>query len=210
MRIIIATNNSNKVREITEILNSLKDEFFSLKDLNIVSDPEEDGSSFYDNALIKAKSAFEAGQKMGLQGYYYLGDDSGLCVDALDGAPGIYSARFANVDRYQCSYSDNNRLLLKKIKDVEFQDRGAHFETCAVMIMPDGTTFDATGKIYGKIADDEFGTNGFGYDPIFIPNNLASGQPNTDRLTLAQFSSQDKNYISHRYQAIKKLFSTIP
>lgn len=209
MRIVIATNNSNKVREIKEIVDTADHEFFSMKDLNIFSDPEEDGSTFYDNAMIKAKSAFEASTKLGLKDYAFLADDSGLCVDALDGGPGIYSARYANIGRNQCSYSDNNKKLLIALKDVAPEKRTAHFETCAVLIFPDKSSISTYGKLYGKIGEKQIGANGFGYDPIFIPDRLPNSEENTKKLTLAQLSAKDKNSLSHRSCALESLFQKL-
>lgn len=207
MRVVIATNNQNKVREIKQIVNQDSIEFFSLADLNLDSDPEETGSTFLENATIKAESALEALKKAGLKDYVIVADDSGLCVDALDGAPGVYSARFAQVEGQECSYSDNNKKLLEVLKDIDDQKRNAHFETVALMIMPDGKRSHFCGRFDGKIAKAESGTNGFGYDPIFIPEIDCNGHPNSSNMTLAEFSPSQKTEVSHRSKAFRGLFS---
>ena len=198
MKVILATNNANKAREIREIVSDKDIEIFTLADLNLDSDPEETGSTFLENATLKAESALDVAHATGLRDYAIAADDSGLCVDALDGAPGIYSARYAEVDGQPCTYADNNKKLLSTLENVEDENRGAHFETVAVLILPDGSKIEKTGILEGKIGTSEIGTNGFGYDPIFYPRGMDK--------TLAQLSAQEKDAISHRGQAFRKLF----
>ena len=144
MKFLIATNNPHKVREIEQIMNIADADFFSLADLNIKSDPEETGKSFLDNARIKANAALVALSDAYQSGssannpsdFIVIADDSGLCVDALNGAPGIYSARFANSDGTNCNYPSNNAKLLHVMKNHE--NRRAHFECCTVALVPQG------------------------------------------------------------------------
>lgn len=198
MKVILATNNQNKAREIREIIGQRDVEIFTLSDLGIDSDPEETGKTFLDNATIKVKSAQKAICEAGLEGYAIAADDSGLCVDALDGGPGVYSARYAEVNGRPCTYADNNKKLLDALKDVPEENRGAHFETVAVLINVDGSVVEQVGKLEGKIGFQEIGTNGFGYDPIFYPNGINK--------TLAELTADEKDAISHRGQAFRKLF----
>lgn len=198
MRVILATNNQNKLSEIREIFNIKSWEFFSLSDLSIVSDPEETGKTFLENATIKAQAAREVALEKGLCDYAVVADDSGLCVDALNGGPGVYSARYAEVNGQKCSYSDNNKKLLLALENVDDNLRNAHFETSTVFISPDGSVVEATGICEGKIGHQEIGTNGFGYDPIFFPNE-------TPGKTMAELSPEEKDAISHRGKAFRAL-----
>lgn len=200
MKVILATNNQNKAKEIRDIVNNSEIEFFALADLNLNSDPEETGQTFLENAMIKAKSAKAAADNAGLEGYAIAADDSGLCVDALDGGPGVYSARYAEVNGQRCTYADNNKKLIDALKDVDENNRGAHFQTTAVLINVDGTVKESNGICKGKIGHAEIGSNGFGYDPIFYPNEFPGK-------TFAEISSAEKDSISHRARAFQKLFN---
>lgn len=199
MKVILATNNENKAREIRNIVAGKDIEIFTLADLNLTSDPEETGSTFLENATIKAEAALAEMKAKGLAGFAIAADDSGLCVDALDGGPGVYSARYAEVNGKPCTYKDNNKKLLKALKKIPMSERTAHFETVAVLINEDGTRSEAVGQLFGTIGKHERGHNGFGYDPIFIPEGTA--------ITLAELSAEEKDEISHRAQAFRKLFS---
>ena len=199
MKVILATNNQNKAREIRNIVAAKDIEIFTLADLNLASDPEETGTTFAENATIKAEAALAEMKEKGFAGYAVAADDSGLCVDALDGGPGVYSARYAEVNGKPCTYKDNNKKLLKALKKIPMSERTAHFETVAVLINEDGTRTEAVGQLFGTIGKHERGHNGFGYDPIFIPEGTA--------ITLAQISAEEKDEISHRAQAFRKLFS---
>lgn len=198
MKVLLATNNQNKAREIRNIVAGRDIEIYTLSDLNLASDPEETGQTFAENATIKAEAALAEMKEKGFAGYAVAADDSGLCVDALDGGPGVYSARYAEVNGKPCTYKDNNKKLLKALKKIPMPERTAHFETVAVLINEDGTRTEAIGQLFGTIGKHERGHNGFGYDPIFIPEGTA--------ITLAELSAEEKDEISHRGQAFRKLF----
>ncbi len=190
MKLILASNNAHKLEEIRAILGGEFEEILSLRQAGIDHETVEDGQTFLENAEKKAREIME------LSGCCALADDSGLCVDALGGAPGIYSARFSGVHGDDKA---NNRLLLEKMEGVE--DRGAHF-TCAVaLVKPDGSVLRAEGYFYGQIAFEEAGENGFGYDPLFyLPERGC---------TSAQLSPAEKNAISHRANALHKLLALL-
>lgn len=185
-KLIIATNNQGKVKEIKAILGGFYDEILSLKDAGIVADVVEDGKTFHENA---AKKAIEISRMVSGD---VLADDSGLCVDVLDGAPGIYSARFSGED---ANDEKNNQKLLELVRDKE--NRTARF-VCALVLANGGRE-----KLYveeyaeGRIIDEPRGENGFGYDPLFYVEEY--GQ------TFAQIPSEVKNKISHRAKALDKL-----
>lgn len=204
MKVIIATNNKDKVVEIKKILNLDNWEFYTLADLDLVSDPEETAHDFLGNAMIKVESAHEAAKNKGLNDYAIMADDSGLCVDALDGGPGVYSARYADVsDEHTATYSDNNEKLLDALKDVPEKKRTAHFETVSVLLYPCGKKIVASGKCHGKIGFVSKGEHGFGYDPIFLPDAFDY------KKTLAQVSRDDKLLISHRGESLRNLIEQI-
>ncbi len=185
-KLIIATNNQGKVREIKAILGGFYDEILSLKDAGIVADVVEDGETFHENA---AKKAVEISRMVDGD---VLADDSGLCVDALDGAPGIYSARFSGEG---ADDRKNNEKLLSLVKNES--NRRARF-VCALVLANGGRE-----KLYvedcaeGEIIDEPRGENGFGYDPLFYVKEY--GQ------TFAQIPAETKNVISHRAKALEKL-----
>lgn len=186
MKLIIASNNEHKLAEIKAILGSRFEEILSLKEAGIVHETVEDGSTFLENAVKKAREIVQ------LSGCCALADDSGLCVDALGGAPGIYSARFSGVHGDDKA---NNRLLLEKMRDIE--DRRAHFACAVALARPDGSLVTAEGSFHGLIAREEQGENGFGYDPLlYLP---AYG------CTSAQLPPEEKNRISHRFKALQAL-----
>ena len=190
MKLIIASNNNHKLIEIKAILGGLFEEILSMREAGIEHETIEDGSSFMENAVKKAKEVAE------LSGCCALADDSGICVDALDGAPGIYSARFCG---HHGDDEANNRLLLKKLEGRE--DRGAHY-TCAIaLVYPDGRQVCAEGYMYGQIGYEEKGENGFGYDPLFFLPEYGC--------TAAQLSPEQKNQISHRASALHALLAQL-
>lgn len=191
MRVLIATNNSDKVKEIKEVLTSFK--FYTLKDLGIDSDPVEDADTYEGNARIKA----EAAKKLAPEGYAVLADDSGLSVEALDGAPGLYSARYAGINGEHPTYKDNCEKLLHALEGED--NRNAYFESDIIFIYPNGKTLHTVGVCEGKIAIKARGENGFGYDPIFLPKS------HDYKLTMAELPEGGKNLISHRGIALKKL-----
>lgn len=187
-RLIIASNNAHKIDEIKNILKDLNYEILSLKEAGIDIDVEENGSTFEENSYIKAKAIFD------LTNEAVLADDSGLEVYALNGAPGVYSARFAGEHGNDCK---NNDKLLKLLKDIPDEDRGARFVSVIVMLTPDENKFVGKGYVKGKIGYKEKGSNGFGYDPLFIVPELNK--------TYAELTSDEKNSISHRKRALEDL-----
>ncbi len=190
MKLILASNNAHKLREIKEILGGCFDEIVTLREAGIVHKTVEDGETFLDNARKKAREIAE------ISGCCALADDSGLCVDALGGAPGVYSARFAG------EHGDdeaNNALLLEKLQGVE--NRAAHFTCAVVLAYPDGRELSAEGYFYGEIAHAPAGENGFGYDPLFFLPAYGC--------TSAQLSPEEKNRISHRGNALRALLGKL-
>jgi len=186
MKLIIASNNAHKLTEMKAILAPFFEDVQSMREAGIAHETVEDGTTFMENALKKARELAE------ISGCCAIADDSGLCVDALGGAPGIYSARFSGVHGDDKA---NNRKLLKELEGVS--ERGAHY-TCAIaLVWPDGRTLTAEDYLYGEIAHDERGSNGFGYDPLFYI-------PALDKRT-AEISAEEKNAISHRGKALRKL-----
>lgn len=180
---VIATNNAHKLQEIREILENDHRKFLSMKEAGIATDPEETGTSFEENALIKARAACKAA------GLPALADDSGLEVDALGGAPGIRSARY-------CEGSDQDRVdfLLKNMETVPVEQRGAQFVSAIACVYPDGTEFVVRGICRGTILYENHGAGGFGYDPVFyVPGE---GE------TFSSMSQERKNAISHRANAL--------
>ncbi len=190
MKLIIASNNAHKLVEIKAILGSVFEEIVSLREAGIDHDTVEDGTTFMENAIKKAREIAE------ISGCCALADDSGICVDALDGAPGIYSARFSGIHGDDKA---NNRLLLEKLEGKD--NRKAHY-TCAIaLVRPDGSTVTAEGYLHGEIGFEEKGENGFGYDPLFILPERGC--------TTAEISSEEKNAISHRAVALKELLKKL-
>ncbi|KAB7624420.1 RdgB/HAM1 family non-canonical purine NTP pyrophosphatase [Alkalilimnicola sp. S0819] len=194
MRICLASNNAGKVRELAQLLADLPVELITLRELGIVS-PEETGLSFIENALLKAR---HAARHSGLPA---LADDSGLEVDALNGAPGIYSARYAGAE---ADDAQNNRKLLEALRGVPAARRGARFH-CVLAYMrhpADPTPLICHGSWEGRILEAPVGDGGFGYDPIFHALDA-------DRAA-AQLSPEDKARHSHRGRALRALLQTLP
>ena len=186
MKLILASNNAHKLTEMKAILAPYFAEIVSMGEAGIEHETVEDGKTFMENAVKKAKELAE------LSGCCAIADDSGLCVDALAGGPGVFSARFAGVHGDDKA---NNALLLKELEGEH--DRGAHY-TCAIALAwPDGRLLTAEDYLYGEIAYDERGTNGFGYDPLFLLKELG--------LRTAELTPEEKNRISHRGKALRKL-----
>ena len=160
MKFIIATNNPKKLVELERILNPLGIEAVSAKEAGVVLDEvEETGTTFAENAFLKADAAFK---KTGMPA---VADDSGLSVDALDGRPGVYSARYAGEN---ATDKDRYTKLLNEMKDVPEDKRSAHFTSAICCILPDGSKIEVEGRCDGKIAFEPFGDKGFGYDPVFL------------------------------------------
>lgn len=193
MKIVIASNNKNKIREIGDMLRALKAQVVSMSEAGCNFEIEETGETLAENAAIKARAVREH-----VKGAVILSDDSGLEVDYLAKAPGVYSARFAGP---QCSYEDNNEKLLKLLKGVKTEGRKADFRTVVWVIMPDGREFRAEGRVKGYITPKLKGNNGFGYDPVF---SLKPGGR-----TYAQMTAGEKNKISHRNRAVKAALKII-
>lgn len=189
--VIIASNNAHKAEEISEALAFPDWEFSTLRAANIDSDPAEDADTFEGNARIKARAAHAASGGMAV-----LADDSGLEVDALDGAPGVYSARYAGED---ATDAKNNAKLLAALTGVPDDNRTARFVCTLVFIDEDGSERVARGTVEGRIGREEQGENGFGYDPLFLPDVFGDGR------TLAQARPEEKNAISHRGNALRNL-----
>jgi len=188
-KIILSSGNKHKINEITDILKNMpfdvvsKDEL-GYKDFDVV----EDGSTLEENAFKKAEELH-----MLVKGIV-IADDTGLFVDALNGEPGVYSARYAGES---VSYKDNNNLLLKNLKNVPMEKRTAKFKTVIAVVFEDGSKIMAEGTCSGKIAFEERGENGFGYDPLFIVDGVDK--------TFAEMTEEEKNKISHRAKALLNL-----
>lgn len=186
MKIIMATGNENKVREIREMLEGTDIEVLSLKDAKIDADIDENGSSFEENAAIKAEAIRD------LTGQMVMADDSGLEIDAFGGEPGIHSSRFMGEDT---SYDIKNNAILEKLKDVPEEERTARFVCAVAIAYPDKPTSIFRGTFEGRIAHEIKGENGFGYDPIFyVPEKGC---------TSAELAPGVKNAMSHRGKALK-------
>jgi XTP/dITP diphosphohydrolase len=184
-KILIATTNQGKIGEIREVMADIPVEWVSLVDVGLGDmDVEETGDTFAANALLKANAYSKA------SGLTSLADDSGIAVDALDGAPGIYSAR------YGPNPQARNEKLLNVLKDVPHEKRTAQFVSVIALVTRDGITITTEGIVEGHVAPEPCGTNGFGYDPVFLLD---------DGRTMAELSSVEKNAISHRGRALAKL-----
>lgn len=191
MKYVVATNNQHKLKEIREILGS-KIEILSLSDVNLSVDVEENGKTFLENSLIKARAV------CALSGLPTLADDTGLMVDALGGAPGVFSARYAGV-----AHNDkaNREKLLKELKDVAYENRTASFHTVVSVVYPSGEEITAEGNVSGHILFEEAGEHGFGYDSLFFSDELGK--------SFAEASDEEKNAVSHRGRALRNLFEKL-
>lgn len=187
-RLIFATGNQDKMREIREILGDKDYEILSMKEAGIDLDIIEDGSTFEENAMIKAKAVMEA------TGALTLADDSGLEIDAFGGGPGIYSARYLGTDT---SYTEKNKVILEKLKDIPEEKRTARFVCAIAAAFPNGQTLTTRGTMEGIIGYEAKGENGFGYDPIFY-------LPQLEKYS-AELSRDEKNSLSHRGEALRKM-----
>lgn len=190
MKLIIASNNKDKIKEIKDILSSHFDEIISIKEAGIQHETIEDGTTFMENAIKKAKEICE------ISGCASLADDSGICVDALGGEPGIYSARYSGEHGND---EMNNQLILKKLEGKS--DRKAHYTCAMALFFPDGKSITTEGYWHGKVAHEPKGTNGFGYDPLFIPDGFGC--------TSAELTPDEKNDISHRRNALNLLLEKL-
>ncbi len=191
-KLVVATHNKGKIREFKAAFESLGLDVVGVGELVTVPEPVEDGASFLENARIKAKYYMEA------TGLPCLADDSGLAVDALGGAPGVHSARYAGDD---CDDEANNKKLIENLKNIPFEQRTAHYVCELVLVYPDGREFSARGTCSGCIQDEPVGDGGFGYDPYFYLPDI--------KQTMAQISLEEKNKRSHRGLALKALLEQL-
>lgn len=188
MDILVVSNNKNKLKELDAVISSHFPDanVYSLKDVGYTKDIEETGTTFEENALIKARTL--AGS-----GYVTVADDSGLMVDALGGAPGIFSARYAGEP---CNDENNNIKLLAELDKLGDCDRSAKFVSVIACVLPNGESFTVRGECPGVILKEYRGNGGFGYDPLFLYEELGK--------TFAEFTSEEKNQVSHRARALAK------
>ncbi|GAB3436002.1 non-canonical purine NTP pyrophosphatase [Flindersiella endophytica] len=189
-RLVLATHNRSKLAELDRILRPLVPSVtvLGLDDFPAYDEPAETEATFAGNALLKARVAVK---QVGLP---VIADDSGLCVDALNGMPGVLSARWGGKPK---SYERNNELLLSQLEDVPDPRRGAAFVTVAALVLPSGDETVVEGRLPGTIIRDLRGTNGFGYDPLFVPE--------ADDRTLAELDDAAKDAISHRGRALREI-----
>ncbi|MGI6591599.1 MAG: RdgB/HAM1 family non-canonical purine NTP pyrophosphatase [Eggerthellaceae bacterium] len=190
-QVVIASNNAHKVEEIEHALDFPGWEFVTLRDAGLVSDPDETGKTFEENARIKARAAYAIAG-----GRPVLADDSGLEVDALHGEPGVFSSRYAGAHGDDAA---NNAKLLENLADVTADKRTARFVCVLVFIDEDGTETVARGTVEGRIGFEPEGDSGFGYDPLFLPDGLDG------KTSFAQVSQEMKSGISHRGNALRAL-----
>ncbi len=187
-KIVLASNNKHKVDEFRKLFG--KYEFLTLKDIGFFEDIAEIGMTFEENSLIKAQTVSDFCKKKGIVATV-VADDSGLCVNALNGAPGVYSARYGGDHDVDAA----RKLLLKEMEGKK--DRSAYFQCVIVKMSPDGSYVCADGKCFGKITDKPYGDAGFAFDPIFLSDDLNK--------TFAQVSMEEKNAVSHRARALEDL-----
>lgn len=196
MRAVLASNNKHKLIEIKTMLSGKFEDILTLKDLGIGIEIEENGTTFEENAYIKASAIAK------MTGLPAIGDDSGICVLALNGEPNIYSARYAGEP---CNDKRNNEKLLSKLHALETDgkqvDRTAYFQSIVVLCYPDGSYISGSGRTYGKIIDEYRGSNGFGYDPLFLSDELGK--------TFGEAVMEEKNTVSHRSRALKDLLEKL-
>jgi len=185
---LIGSGNRDKARELAHLLEGLPWDVKGLADYPDVEEPEEDGATFEENALKKARFY---GEHFGVA---CVADDSGLEVDALDGAPGVYSARYAGEG---CTYADNNEKLLDALEEYVWHERTARFVCCAALLLPGKDPWVFRGTVEGHISMECFGDNGFGYDPIFVPDGHGC--------TFGEMAPAEKHKLSHRGQAFAQV-----
>ena len=191
-RIVLATNNKHKLKEFKEILTNY--DIVTLDDINFFDEIEETGETFEENALIKAKTIHNYLKEKGLE-YIVIADDSGLCVDALDGAPGVYSARYSG------EYGNDQANRDKIQKELEGKERTAFFNCTIVVYYPNGEYKAFVGKTFGEISKEEIGKKDFAYDCIFYSNDLNK--------TFGEATEEEKNSVSHRSRAIQEMLKGI-
>ena len=189
MKLVIASNNAHKIAEIKEILKGKFEEMYSLEEMGIDCDPEENGATFLDNALIKVKEIAKHTT------FAVLGDDTGLCVEVLGGAPGVMSARYAG----DHDSAKNRQKLLRELSNQT--NRNAYFETCVALRYPDGKIVTAFGRVDGTILTEERGNGGFGYDCLFYSTELGK--------TFGESTSEEKHQVSHRGRALRNILEKL-
>ena len=189
---MLASHNPKKSRELQAILQPLAIELLSLADFPGAAAPEETGHTFAENAILKARHACM------LTGLPSLADDSGLAVDFLGGEPGVFSARFAGEGAGDAA---NNRLLLERLQGVQAEKRGARFISVVALVMPGGECRTWSGETHGRILEEERGTGGFGYDPLFLSDDLG--------VSFAEATGEAKNRISHRGRALASFIADL-
>jgi len=197
MRIVFATGNKDKMKEIRRILGDLDVEILSMKEAGVFEDVVEDGTTFSENAAIKASAIYkllEEKDPEAAKETVVLADDSGLEVDHLGGEPGIYSARYLGKDT---PYTEKNRIIIERLEGVEGDERSARFVCAIAACLPGGKMLGTLGKMEGRIGYEIAGENGFGYDPIFFLPEYGK--------TSAQLSADEKNAISHRGKALREM-----
>ena len=202
--IIFATGNKGKIREIRDIITDPDTEVLSMKEAGVEADPDENGASFEENALIKARAVAELIRRQKNEGTLsfdtedtqvtVMSDDSGLVIDALGGEPGIYSARYLG---YDTDYNYKMEQIMKRMENVPDPERTARFVAAVGAVFPDGSEHVVTGAMEGMIAHGIYGLNGFGYDPFFYLPEY--------QMTSAQISPEQKNAISHRGRALRAM-----
>lgn len=185
MKLVLSTDNKNKIKEIKDVLKDLDIEILGKSDIGANFEVEENGKTLYDNALLKARAIADKTD------FFVLADDTGLFVNSLNGDPGVHSARYASEHNDKL----NREKLLKNLSG--FKDRSAYFKTELVLIDPDKNIIPIEGICEGHIIEEERGDNGFGYDSIFMPEGYDK--------TFAEMTLDDKNKISHRSRALQKL-----
>ena len=188
-KLILATSNKDKAREIAEILSDTPFVVTTMKEEGYDPDIVEDGKTFEENALIKARTVHALAE-----GAYVMADDSGLCIDALDGDPGIYSARFCGENS---TYPEKFAKIFEMLKDVPEEKRTAKFVCSIAVVRPDGSEFTVRGEVCGVLHEKPMGDGGFGYDPIFYVPEFG--------MTTAQMTKEQKNSISHRGKASRAM-----
>ncbi|MFP6597378.1 MAG: RdgB/HAM1 family non-canonical purine NTP pyrophosphatase [Candidatus Hydrogenedentota bacterium] len=186
--LLIGSGNKDKQKELRDLLSDSAWDVKGLKDFDAIDEPEETEDTFEGNALLKARYY---GQRFGVA---CVADDSGIEVDALNGKPGVYSARYAGED---CTYDDNNQKMLKALEEIDAPGRGARFVSCAAFVDKYGTEHVEVGTVDGVIASECKGKNGFGYDPLFIPVGYER--------TFGELGSEVKAEISHRGRAFRAM-----
>lgn len=193
MKIVVATGNQDKVKEIREILRDMDVTVTTMKEAGLAVEPEENGTTFEENAIIKAKAVAEkAAQSEAFRDAVVIADDSGLVIDALNGEPGVYSARYLG---HETSYREKNADLVRRLAGVPDEKRSARFACAIAAVCPDGEVLTAQAVMEGRIGYEERGENGFGYDPIlYLPEYGRS---------CAELDGEKKNAISHRGKALR-------